>query len=204
MQKGAAPWCRRGSGQTRKMISFLPDFLLTIFTTIIASTDEIVTWTCYENVVHAMMATICGYCCSTQALFYRVQTDKSEWKKHWDWENSRSGFGRSKNKRCARSACLRQLLRVQELQKQLEGLHIKLKGMVQASHPVQSHTHPSVSITIYTMQAWLPCLFANVTVDTIFVVNIVKRNSGKKANHLASLARPSPVSWCCPLFVPHL
>ena len=42
-QKGAAPRRGRGSSQTRKMISFLPDFLLTIFTTIIASTDEIVT-----------------------------------------------------------------------------------------------------------------------------------------------------------------
>ena len=177
------------------MISFLPDFLLTIFTTIIASTDEsaIFTWTCHKN--HRAR----GYCCSTQAPFYRVQTDRSEWKKHWDWENSRSGFGRSK-----RSACLRQLLRGQELQKQLEGLHIKLKGMVQASHPVQSHTHHSVLITIYTMQAWPPSLFANVTVDTIIVVNIVKRNSGKKANHLASLARSSPSSWCHPLFVPCL
>ena len=46
--------------------------------------------------------------------------------------------------------CQSQLLRVEELQKQLEGLRTKLKRMVQASHPVQPHTRgrsPSIQRT---------------------------------------------------------
>ena len=70
--------------------------------------------------------------------------------------------------------------------------------MVQASHPVQSHTRHSVSITIYTMQAWPPCLFANVTVDTIIVVNIVKRNSGKKLIILRVWLDPFPCHGAAP------
>ena len=49
--EGAGPRHRRGSSQTRKMISLLPEFRLTIFTVIIASIDENAIVTCMHYVV---------------------------------------------------------------------------------------------------------------------------------------------------------
>ena len=77
----------------------------------------------------------------------------------------------------------------------------KLKGMVQVSPPhVISHLLQRVDHSLQCKRVRHACLFADVTIDAIIIVNIVNRNSGlKKANHLGSLL-DSPASWCCPAF----
>ena len=95
-----------------------------------------------------MMAVICGYCCPTQAPFYRL-TDQS---------GRSTEIGRIvevaleevRQHMHVCKKCQHQLVRVQELQKQLKRLCTKLKGMVQASSPrAISHSSQHVDYSLH-------------------------------------------------------
>ena len=125
--------------------------------------------TCTKIVVHALMAAIC---CSTQAPFYKL-TDQS---------------GRSTEIGRIVEVILEEVRQHMHVCKkcQCQLLHVCTRyaeatrgtlyqteenGAGKLVHPVQSHTRCSVSITVYTTQAWPPCLFADVAVDAIIIVN---------------------------------